>query len=141
MDRFSHKVIIISKNLDGFSLVNHGRFAKFAKLSRYTVIRRINDNNDHSMWMLRHNAGGEWKLHSHLEWPYFTPISMVIPSVHNITNKCVVLLRIDILYCNVLLQLLDIHSVWIISHHSEIDHRTAVSTNHSLVAQMMLPNK
>ena len=37
MHRFSHKVIIISKNLDGFSLANHGRFAKFAKLSRYTV--------------------------------------------------------------------------------------------------------
>ena len=33
MDRFSHRVIIISKNLDGFSLANHGRFAKFAKLS------------------------------------------------------------------------------------------------------------
>ena len=28
MDRFSHKVIIISRNLDGFSLANHGRFAK-----------------------------------------------------------------------------------------------------------------
>ena len=24
MDRFSHKVIIISKNLDGFSSANHG---------------------------------------------------------------------------------------------------------------------
>ena len=34
MNRFSHKVIIISKNLDGFSLANHGRFAK---LSHYTV--------------------------------------------------------------------------------------------------------
>ena len=33
MHRFSHKVIIISKNLNGFSLANHGRFAKFAKLS------------------------------------------------------------------------------------------------------------
>ena len=32
MDRFSHKVIIISRNLDGFSLTNHRRFAKFAKL-------------------------------------------------------------------------------------------------------------
>ena len=38
MDRFSHKVIIISKILDGFNLANHGRFAKFAKLSRYTVV-------------------------------------------------------------------------------------------------------
>ena len=42
MHRFSHKVIIISKNLDDFSLTNHGRFAKFAKLfpaklSRYMV--------------------------------------------------------------------------------------------------------
>ena len=33
MHRFSHKVIIISKNLNGFSLANHGRFTKFAKLS------------------------------------------------------------------------------------------------------------
>ena len=32
MDRFSHKVILISKNLDGFSLANHGRFTKFTKL-------------------------------------------------------------------------------------------------------------
>ena len=39
MDGFSHKVIIISKNLDGFSLANHGRFTKFAKLSRYTVLQ------------------------------------------------------------------------------------------------------
>ena len=35
MDIFSHKVIIISKNLDGFSLANHGQFAK---LSRYTFL-------------------------------------------------------------------------------------------------------
>ena len=28
MDRFSHKVIIISKNLDGFNLANYRRFAK-----------------------------------------------------------------------------------------------------------------
>jgi len=37
MNRFSQKVIIVSRNLDGFSLVNKGWFAKFAKLSRYTV--------------------------------------------------------------------------------------------------------
>ena len=28
MDRFSHKAIIISKNLDGFSLANHRRFCQ-----------------------------------------------------------------------------------------------------------------
>ena len=32
IDRFNHKVIIISKILDGFSLTNHGQFAKFTKL-------------------------------------------------------------------------------------------------------------
>ena len=47
MDRFSHKVIIISKNLDGFSLVNHGRFVKFAKLSRYTVCMYVCINCTH----------------------------------------------------------------------------------------------
>ena len=41
IDRFSHKVIIICKNLDGFSLANHGRFAKFVKLSRYTVFDKF----------------------------------------------------------------------------------------------------
>ena len=39
MHRFSHKVIIISKNLDGFSLANHGQFAKFTKLSRYDTVQ------------------------------------------------------------------------------------------------------
>jgi len=36
MNRFS-KNIIVSRNLDGFSLANQGWFAKFAKLSHYTV--------------------------------------------------------------------------------------------------------
>ena len=42
MHRFSHKVIIISKNLDGFSLGNYEQFAKFAKLSHYTVVFQLN---------------------------------------------------------------------------------------------------
>ena len=33
MNRLSHKIIIITTSLDGFSLANHWRFAKFAKLS------------------------------------------------------------------------------------------------------------
>jgi len=33
MNRFSQKVIFVSRNLDGFSLANHGWFAKFTKLS------------------------------------------------------------------------------------------------------------
>jgi len=33
MNRFNQKVIIVSRNLDGFSLANQGWFAKFAKLS------------------------------------------------------------------------------------------------------------
>jgi len=37
MNRFSQKVIIVSRNLDDSSLANHGWFAKFAKLSHYKV--------------------------------------------------------------------------------------------------------
>jgi len=33
MNRFSQKVVIVSRNLDSFSLVNQGWFTKFAKLS------------------------------------------------------------------------------------------------------------
>ena len=33
MNRSSHKVVIITTSLDGFSLANHWRFTKFAKLS------------------------------------------------------------------------------------------------------------
>ena len=37
MNRSGNGLSIVTTNLDGFSLANHGRFAKFAKLSRYTV--------------------------------------------------------------------------------------------------------
>ena len=42
INRSANRLLIVSTNLDGFSLVNHGRFTKFAKLSpvkvsRYTV--------------------------------------------------------------------------------------------------------
>ena len=30
-------LLIVSTNLEGFSLVNHGPFSKFAKLSHYMV--------------------------------------------------------------------------------------------------------
>jgi len=33
MNRLSQKVIIVSRNLDDFSLANYGQFAKFTKLS------------------------------------------------------------------------------------------------------------
>jgi len=33
MNRFSQKVIIVSRNLDDFSLANRSQFAKFVKLS------------------------------------------------------------------------------------------------------------
>ena len=38
-------LFIVSTNLDGFSLANHGRFAKFAKLSHYTVCSVNSINN------------------------------------------------------------------------------------------------
>ena len=34
----TNRLLIVSANLDGFSLTNHGRVAKFAKLACYTVI-------------------------------------------------------------------------------------------------------
>ena len=37
INRSANRLLIVSTNLDDFSLVNHGQFAKFAKLSRYTV--------------------------------------------------------------------------------------------------------
>ena len=33
INRSANKLLIVSTKLNGFSLVNHGRFAKFAKLS------------------------------------------------------------------------------------------------------------
>ena len=38
MNRSANRLLIVSTNLDGFSLVNHGQFVKFAKLFRYTVL-------------------------------------------------------------------------------------------------------
>jgi len=35
------KIIIVNRNLDGFSLANQGWFAEFAKLSPYTVIHFV----------------------------------------------------------------------------------------------------
>ena len=37
-NRSANRLLILSTNLDGFSLVDHRQFAKFAKLSRYTVM-------------------------------------------------------------------------------------------------------
>ena len=43
INRSANRLLIISTNLDGFSLVNCGQFAKFAtKLSRYTVLIKSN---------------------------------------------------------------------------------------------------
>ena len=38
INRSTNRLFIVSTNLHSFSLANRGRFAKFAKLSRYTVI-------------------------------------------------------------------------------------------------------
>ena len=37
INRSANRLLIVTTNLDGFSVANHGRSAKFAKLSRYTV--------------------------------------------------------------------------------------------------------
>ena len=37
MNRSAKRLLIVSTNLNGFSLANHGQFIKFAKLSRYIV--------------------------------------------------------------------------------------------------------
>ena len=41
INRSANRLLIVSTNLVGFSLVNHGWFAKFTKLSRYTVVQLI----------------------------------------------------------------------------------------------------
>ena len=38
VNRSANRLLIISTNSDGFSLANHEQFAKFAKLSCYTVV-------------------------------------------------------------------------------------------------------
>ena len=38
INRSANRLLIVSTNLDDFSLANHRQFTKFAKLSRYTVI-------------------------------------------------------------------------------------------------------
>jgi len=43
MNRFGQKVIIVSRNLDGFSLVNEGLFTKFAKLSCYMAVAFLDE--------------------------------------------------------------------------------------------------
>ena len=39
--RLANRLLIVITNLDGFSLANHGLFAKIAKLSRYIVVDNI----------------------------------------------------------------------------------------------------
>ena len=38
INRLTNRLLIVSIYLDGFSLVNDGRFTKFTKLSRYMVM-------------------------------------------------------------------------------------------------------
>ena len=37
INRSANRLLMISTNLDDFNLANHGRFAKFAKVSLHTV--------------------------------------------------------------------------------------------------------
>ena len=41
INRSANRLFILSTNLDGFNLANHGQFAKFAKVSHYTVLPLI----------------------------------------------------------------------------------------------------
>ena len=38
INRSTKRLLIVSTNLDGLSLENHGPFAKLAKLSRYAIV-------------------------------------------------------------------------------------------------------
>ena len=54
-NRSAKRLLIVSTNLDGFSLVNYGQFAKLppTKLSRYTVSQR----ESHGQFLImQHNA-------------------------------------------------------------------------------------
>jgi len=44
MNKVSQKVITTSRNLEGFSLANHGRFAKFAELSPHQTFLLYGNN-------------------------------------------------------------------------------------------------
>ena len=44
INRLANKLLIVSTNLDYFSLANHRQFTKFAKLSRYTVTCADDEN-------------------------------------------------------------------------------------------------
>ena len=46
INRSANRLSIVSTKLDGFSLANHEQFAKFAKLSRYTVAEMNHINYD-----------------------------------------------------------------------------------------------
>ena len=58
IDRSVNRLLIISTNLDGFSLANHGRFAKFAKVSLRTVYQpcfclgsTVSKNNHYTLYV------------------------------------------------------------------------------------------
>ena len=46
INRSANRLLIVRTNWDNFSLVNHGRFTNFAKLSYYTVVFNIKSNNE-----------------------------------------------------------------------------------------------
>ena len=51
INRLANRLLMVSTSLDGFSLANHGRFAKYAKLSCYMVTikeKMEKDNKHHS---------------------------------------------------------------------------------------------
>ena len=45
----ANRLLIVSTNLDGFSLANHKWFSKLDKLSHYTVDGNTNDNSDSTL--------------------------------------------------------------------------------------------
>ena len=60
MNRSAKRLLTVITNLDGFSLANHGRFAKFppVKLSRYMVLETI-DNRTAPLYYLCRNTAGD----------------------------------------------------------------------------------
>ena len=53
INRSANRLLIVSTTLDGFSLANHGRFTKFAKLSppNFAAIATVGTNYSNSFIM------------------------------------------------------------------------------------------
>ena len=79
INRSANRLSIISTKLGGFSLANHGWIAKFAKLSRYTVLSLLYTSLYHC------TIGSRKRAHQIVIGPHSTKLleTMFAPSVYS----------------------------------------------------------